>query len=202
MDGTDAVLERFASPEWRDWEALWNLGEISSQTCLSRQIELIKASPEEVLEFAAQLPLDEGIIALDRLCRAYNHPLTILSDGLDLVVRAVLRRHGLLHIPVFTNRLYFNKGGVPTMSYPYAMRDCSRNAGTCKCAHVKRPPEQTGPTVYIGDGRSDFCVSAKVDILFAKGDLRSWCAREKIAHHPFATLDDVTKALFPKEVLV
>src|SRR5438105_2768469 len=28
IDGTDAVLERFALPEWRDWESLWRLVEI------------------------------------------------------------------------------------------------------------------------------------------------------------------------------
>jgi len=146
--------------------------------------------------------LDEGIIALDRLCLTYNIPLTILSDGLDLVVRAVLRRHELLHIPIFANRLHFNEGGAPTMSYPYALRDCLGSAGTCKCAHAKRPPGQAGPTVYIGDGRSDFCVSNTVDTLFAKGELRRWCAREKIAHHPFDTLEEVTRMIFPKEALV
>ncbi len=40
IDATDAVLEEFALPAWREWEARWVAGEISSRTCLTRQVEL------------------------------------------------------------------------------------------------------------------------------------------------------------------
>jgi 2,3-diketo-5-methylthio-1-phosphopentane phosphatase len=202
IDGTDAILERFAAPEWRDWELLWRLGEITSQTCLSRQIELIDADSEDILHFAASLPIDEGVYDLDRLCRAYHIPLAILSDGLDLVIRAVLRKHNLLHIPVLSNRLHLNRGGVPTLSYPYADQNCSRGAGTCKCALAKPPLKQDGPVIYIGDGRSDFCVATKVDMVYAKGELLSWCRHENIKHQAFKTLSEAAEYIFPKEIPV
>ena len=34
--------------------------------------------------------------------------------------------------------------------------------------------------MYAGDGMSDFCVSDKVDVLFAKGSLLEYCKNTKI----------------------
>ncbi|MEO8340596.1 MAG: HAD-IB family phosphatase [Nitrospirota bacterium] len=102
VDATDAMLEAFALPAWRDWEQRWVNGEITSQECLSRQIELIQADRETLVRFADDLPIDEGIIALDRRCAEEGVPLTIVSDGIDLIVEAVLHRHNLLHLPVFS----------------------------------------------------------------------------------------------------
>jgi 2-hydroxy-3-keto-5-methylthiopentenyl-1-phosphate phosphatase len=51
--------------------------------------------------------------------------------------------------------------------------------------------------VYIGDGRSDFCVSARADVLFAKDELAAYAAGRGQAHHPFSTFHDVTAVLAP-----
>src|SRR5947199_6818913 len=75
IDATDAVLETFALPAWREWERRWVKGEISSQECLARQVELIQADRETVIRFAAQLPIDEGIVVLDRRCAERGIPL-------------------------------------------------------------------------------------------------------------------------------
>ena len=109
-------------------------GEITSQECLSRQIELIQADRETLIRFAADLPIDEGIIALDRRCAEHGVPLTIVSDGIDLLVETVLRRHGLLHLPVFSNHLRWDDRGRPTLSFPFAAKECESGAGTCKCS--------------------------------------------------------------------
>ena len=38
-----------------------------------------------------------------------------------------------------------------------------------------------GPLVFVGDGRSDFCVSGQMDILFAKGKLLDYARSRAIA---------------------
>ena len=50
-------------------------------------------------------------------------------------------------------------------------------------------------TIYVGDGRSDFCVSGRVDLLFAKGVLAVYAEARGQAFHPFETFHDVTGAL-------
>jgi 2,3-diketo-5-methylthio-1-phosphopentane phosphatase len=200
VDGTDAVLEAFAAPEWREWEARWVRGDISSQECLARQVELIQVDRDTLVDFAASLPIDEGIIALAGRCDEYGIPLTIVSDGIDLVIEAILRRHGLLHLPAFSNHLRWNEAGVPTLSFPFAMPECESQAGTCKCALARLSGSRAAAQVmYIGDGRSDYCVSTKIHTVFAKGALQEWCERRKMAYEPFDTLTDVAERLFLKE---
>jgi 2-hydroxy-3-keto-5-methylthiopentenyl-1-phosphate phosphatase len=47
-DTTDVILERFADPEWRKVESEWLAGVIGSRECLARQIDLVRATPEEL----------------------------------------------------------------------------------------------------------------------------------------------------------
>ena len=202
VDATDAVLETFALPAWRDWEQRWVNGEITSQVCLSRQIELIQADRDTLIRFADNLPIDEGIIALDRRCAQEGVPLTIVSDGIDLLVEAVLRRHNLLHLPVYSNHLRWDKAGRPSLSFPFAVQECESGAGTCKCALTRPSVLSPSRTVYIGDGRSDQCVSTKMQTLFAKGILRTWCEAKGITHFPFETLTDVAEQIFSKETTI
>jgi 2-hydroxy-3-keto-5-methylthiopentenyl-1-phosphate phosphatase len=202
LDATDAVLETFALPAWREWEARWVRGEITSQECLAHQIELIQADRGTLIEFAADLPIDEGILELDRRCTEHGVPLTILSDGIDLLVEVVLRRHGLLHLPVFSNHLHWDHNGRPTLSFPFAEKECDSGAGTCKCSLTLPADPRTSRPVYIGDGRSDQCVSGKVQTVFAKGMLRKWCERTGIPCIPFETLAEVAERLFIKEARV
>jgi 2-hydroxy-3-keto-5-methylthiopentenyl-1-phosphate phosphatase len=202
LDATDAVLETFALPAWREWEARWVSGKITSQECLSRQVELIQADRDTLIEFAADLPIDQGILDLDHRCAEQGIPLTIVSDGLDLLVEAVLRRHGLLHLPVFSNHLRWDDNGRPTLSFPFAEKQCESGAGTCKCALTLSADSLSMRPVYVGDGRSDQCVSRRMQTVFAKGTLRDWCERTGIPCIPFETLAEVAERLFAKETRV
>ncbi len=94
-DATLAILEAFALPEFREWERRWERGEITSRECMSRQVELIQADLSTLMRFAADLPIDEGIVTLSQRCAQYGIPLIIVSDGVDRFIEAVLRRHGL-----------------------------------------------------------------------------------------------------------
>lgn len=199
VDATDAVLEAFALPAWRDWEHRWATGEISSQECLSRQAELIQADRDTLVRFAAELPIDHGIVALSRWCAEHGVPLTIVSDGFDLLVETVLRQHGLLGLPVFSNHLRWDENGRPSLSFPFAAQECESGAGTCKCSLALLSGLSSSSTIYIGDGQSDRCVSSKIPTVFAKGTLQDWCELKGINYFAFETLTEVTERLFSKE---
>src|SRR3989454_12450393 len=118
IDATDAVLEAFALPAWREWEQRWVRGEITSQQCLSRQVELIQADRETLIQFVTDIPIDEGILALDRRCAEQGVPLPLVSDGFDLIVEAVLRQPGLLHLPIFSTHLPWDQQEHPAPTLP------------------------------------------------------------------------------------
>jgi len=202
VDGTDAILQRFALPVWREWEQLWAHGEISSHECLSQQVELIRADRETLVQFAAGLAIDPGIFILVNRCAQRGFPLTIISDGLDIVVEKVLRRHGLAHIPFYANHIVWKPDGTPTLEFPNAAPACESRAGTCKCSITGVVRQRGVQSVYIGDGRSDFCVSAKMDSVYAKGALQVWCESQNIPYQSFDTLTEVAEHLFPDEIFV
>ncbi|MDR4459646.1 MAG: MtnX-like HAD-IB family phosphatase [Nitrospirales bacterium] len=201
-DATVAVLETFALPAWREWEQRWVNGEISTQECLSRQVELISADRETLIRFAADLPIDEGIFALERQCAEYDIPLTIISDGLDVLIEATLRRHNLLHIPVLSNHLCWDTSGRLFPTYPFSMPECTSRSGICKCALAQLIDSTSSHIIYIGDGQSDRCVSDKVQTLFAKGTLQTWCRNQMVPFRSFNTLTDVAEQISSKKVLM
>src|SRR6185503_10773604 len=48
---TDALLDRFAHPSWREIEEEWQQGRLSSRVCMSQQVHLMRAEPAEIDEF-------------------------------------------------------------------------------------------------------------------------------------------------------
>ncbi len=202
VDATDALLDQFAEPQWRQWEALWQAGEISGRECLKRQVGLIRANRAEIAEFMANLPIDRGILALAEQCARIAATLTIVSDGLDIIVEGVLRQHGL-HLPSYANHVVWESPNRLSVEFPYMEADCE--SGTCKCRLTHRPSKRVARRVYVGDGRSDFCVTRKmrqVGQVYAKGALIGWCRLQGIPFHPFDRLEQVVSHLCPVEAPV
>lgn len=197
-DLTDAVLEAFALPECKDWEQRWRVGEIGSQECLAQQVALIRADQTDLIAFARNFPIDEGIFALERQCVANGAPLTIVSDGIDLFIQTVLQQHGLSHIPVFANQLTQEENQKFSLAFPYARPTCLTRAGTCKCAITFAPSLPAPTVVYIGDGLSDCCVAKGAQKVFAKDALLEWRQQRHLPCEPFSTLTQVAHRLFPE----
>ena len=190
-DVTDHLLERFAAAAWRDIERDWEQGLIGGRDCMQGQIALIEATPDVLDEAIAAMVVDPGFPGFVALARSLDIPLVIVSDGLDRVIRDVLRRAGLSGIETRSSRLEF-RGGRWWLDFPYAKEDCLAMACTCKCAIAKRDSRRT---LLIGDGRSDFCVADMADFVFAKHKLLSYCEATQIPHAAFADFTDAQTLL-------
>jgi HAD superfamily phosphoserine phosphatase-like hydrolase len=191
-DPTDRLLERFADPAWRDVEAAWQGGEISSSECLARQVAMLRATPEALDEQIRSVRIDPGFPAFLEFCRRHGAEVKIVSDGFDRVLSAALRR-ARLSVPFFANKLEWQGGDRWRLAFPYAYGDCLVGSANCKCSHGQWP--LLGPQVVIGDGRSDFCMSMRADYVLAKGTLADYCRTRGQAHAPFADFNDVTARL-------
>lgn len=190
-DTTDAILEHFAEPEWEAVEAAWMRGEIGSRECMVRQVDLLRATPERLHQFLATIEIDPGFVDFMAICRARGLPVTVLSDGMDLVARTVLRRIGI-DVPVISNHLASLGGDRWRLNFPNARTDCRSAAGNCKCSRLdKAAPVAAAATVLVGDGRSDFCGAGTADFVFAKGRLAEHCRERGIAHGAFAGFADL-----------
>lgn len=197
VDTTDRVLERLAAAEWEAIEEDWRAGRIDAAACMRSQIALIQGDDAALGRVLDEIELDSGFLAFAAWCAERRIPLAVISDGVDRFIKHILARHGLERLPVVSNKLA-GKAGARRLLQPHSRAGCAAGAGVCKCAAVARLAGPARPTlVYVGDGRSDYCVSARADLLFAKGDLAAYAAGRGQAHHAYETFHDVTAVLAP-----
>ena len=189
VDTTDLLLERFADPAWREIEEDWTAGRIGSRECLVRQIDLVRASQAEIDAFVASIEIDSGFAGFARLCERLGHSVTVLSDGLDRTIEAVLDRYQL-DLPFYANRLQWQGGDRWRLSFPHARSDCQTLSGNCKCHFTEGQPRQL--RILVGDGRSDFCAAGRADLVLAKGALLQHCRAAGLPHLAFTDFNEAS----------
>jgi 2,3-diketo-5-methylthio-1-phosphopentane phosphatase len=190
-DVTDLVLDRFARPEWREIEDQWTNGRITAAQCMRRQIQLLQAKHEDIDAFLDTIEIDSAFGAFKAFCEENGLSLIIVSDGVDHFIRRVLAKHGLEDIQIIANKL-ISRPHACTMpdfdlGFPFKSAACAAGAGVCKCAQV-RP---SGNHIYIGDGRSDFCVSHEAQLVFAKAKLADHCRANCLPFIPYSGFAEI-----------
>jgi 2,3-diketo-5-methylthio-1-phosphopentane phosphatase len=191
-DTTDRLLERFAEPGWQAVEDEWKAGLIGSRECMARQIALVRATPEQYADFVADVEIDPSFPAFAALCHARGVAITVVSDGLDRTVAAVLDRHGL-GLPIRANHLEWLGGDRWRLLFPHGRGDCRALAGNCKCQFAAAPPGTV--RVVVGDGRSDFCVAEQAELVLAKSALAKHAAATGLPHFPIQSFAEATTLL-------
>jgi 2,3-diketo-5-methylthio-1-phosphopentane phosphatase len=196
QDATDYVLERLALPEWNDIQTDWEAGNIGSAECMQRQIALINGSKSELDAVLDEIQIDPSFSDFVQFCVQQKFPVTVTSDGVDYFIQRILARHSMQFLPVVSNRLSITEDNGKTiyrLTAPYQAADCAVRSGMCKCKAVGMMAHKT--TVYVGDGRSDFCVANKPSIVFAKSKLAEFCSVQHIPFFAYESFADVTAAL-------
>ncbi len=193
QDTTDLVLSHLADPAWEAIEDDWIAGRVDAATCMRLQIAEVRGSLGAIEAVLDRVSLRPGFTDFVGWARRRGTPLAIVSDGVEQFIRHVLTRHGLDDVPVFANRLLPAGPGRWTLHQPWRVGGCTGGSGVCKCNILSAFDDR--PLVFVGDGRSDFCVANQPDILFATASLEHFCRSQDIAHQPFADFDDVRAAL-------
>lgn len=182
-DTLNKFLRVYADKKWLEIEEEWISGKIGSRECTSLQMELVpNLSDEEMNNFVDGIEIDENFVTFMEFVKEKNIDFRIVSDGFDYFINTILERNGLFNINVFSNHMEI-KNGKYICDFPYTNAKCKTGAGMCKCNIVKKYKKPDFSILYVGDGFSDFCVSDKVDTLFAKGKLLEYCKKKKNARN-------------------
>jgi 2,3-diketo-5-methylthio-1-phosphopentane phosphatase len=192
VDTTDLLLERFGQPAWRDIEEDWKAGRIGSRECLVRQIDLVRATPAQMDALISSIQIDAAFYPFVNHCRRLGHAVTVVSDGLDRAVRTVLERHNI-NVPFYANKLQWRGDDRWRLTFPYARSDCSALAGNCKCRFSEGQRRKL--QIVIGDGRSDFCIAERADLVLAKGQLTKHCQKAGLPHYTFNHFGEASELL-------
>lgn len=187
FDVTDAVLEKFALPEWEVLEKDWLDGKIPARDCMEKQIALIRATQTELDDFLDTVPVVKGFFEFSAFCKQHALKILVVSNGMDYGIKRVLARHGLAELPVIANHLR-SKNGNYTLESPFAEDSCAW--GVCKCKIAKSEGRKS---FLIGDSHSDFCLSGNADFVLAKkGEkLEQHCIKNTYTHNTFNDFFDV-----------
>jgi 2,3-diketo-5-methylthio-1-phosphopentane phosphatase len=192
IDTTDLLLERFAAPEWQLIEQEWRAGKIGSRECMVRQIDLVRATPSEMDTFIGSVEIDRGFAGFARLLKRLGHAMIVVSDGLDRTIRTVLDRNDI-NVPYFANHLQWRGEDRWRLTFPHAKTDCRTLAGNCKCSFAEGRPQELN--ILVGDGRSDFCLAGRADLVLAKASLLGHCREAGLPHIAFESFDEAIRLL-------
>ena len=198
-DVTDSLLERFADESWKYVEAQWLAGKIGSRDCMAHQVSLIEADYQALNRYLDTVEIDPSFpsfVGKYKRFEAIN--LHVVSDGIDYVIKRILRNNKLADLRVTANALAALPGDRYHLTFPHSKPDCDVQAGTCKCAAAQARDEKArraSATLLIADGLSDVCLASRADFVFAKGRLLEHCRAKAIPNLPFTTFADVERQL-------
>jgi 2-hydroxy-3-keto-5-methylthiopentenyl-1-phosphate phosphatase len=180
-DASYAILDGFASDDWRKVETEAYAGKYTIIEALTIQAGMVRGRPEEMDVLVRDtVDLREDFKGFASLCRENGIHLEICSDGFGHTIPLVLKREGLDWIPWTSNRTWYENGGL-RIAFDHHQEYCPIN-GNCKCHHYARLKESYGTVIYVGDGGTDACVAGKAEILFARDWLAEYCSKERIGH--------------------
>ena len=193
QDVTNLIWDRFIGPSWRDdLLSSYKHGQISHLKIMVDGYKCVRASKQELLDFVRPLvSMRPNFEALRQLCLSKNWPLTVLSGGLDFYIEAFL------------------PPGVPFYSYSakhaqhwevFAPPDIEKSAADDFKVCVKqllKKKYRKEKVVFIGDGRNDFPVAQRSDIVFAvRGStLAQLCIGRGQVCHEFDDFSEVVQKL-------
>jgi 2,3-diketo-5-methylthio-1-phosphopentane phosphatase len=193
-DACDFLLQKFASPEWKQLdEQVWR-GEITEREAFPRQMGLLNVSWDEARDaLVAGVKLREGFAEFVEFCRDHEIPLVILSSGLTELIEELLHAHGIFGVRVEAHRLAVEPAGWRVL-----MRDGKRleaHCSHCKCVSVLAEQEQGRKVVYIGDSFTDLCPVRFADVIFATYKLAAECDRLNRLYTYYDTFFEIEHAL-------
>jgi 2-hydroxy-3-keto-5-methylthiopentenyl-1-phosphate phosphatase len=186
-DVTDHIMASFAGPRWLELEAEFQAGRMGARTCMSAQVDLIRATPADIARAVNERDADPDFPEFVATCRRRGINVTVVSDGFDVAIKTMLQRYRL-DLPFTANQLTWLGGDRWRLDFPNRSTTCRTEAGNCKCSRLAPAGQRT---VVIGDGRSDFCVATRADFVLSKARLTEHCRTSGIRHWAIDGFADV-----------
>jgi 2-hydroxy-3-keto-5-methylthiopentenyl-1-phosphate phosphatase len=185
-----AIRDEFCQVDWRTMEDKYLAGEYSVEESNVRQFGLIVADRREIEKFVVStVVIRYAFGVFVDYCRRVGIRLAIVSSGLDLYIRPIMRQLDLEDLEVFSGRAEVVSNGIQV-----EYRDPSGTPITSgfKESYVRHFQGQGNAVVFVGDGLSDIVPAQKADFVIARSTLREHLIDHGVNHFEFETFNDVT----------
>ena len=121
-DTVDAMLERFASPEWKVVEQDWLDGHITAVQCMQKQMRMVRSDHVSLENFFRGIQLDASFLPFYKHVSQFSK-VAVVSDGLDHAIKVAMKNAALPELPVYANKLHFVPDGID-ISWPHKDPTC------------------------------------------------------------------------------
>lgn len=190
---SEAILEAFAPSGRQAIAQDYRQGLLSVEEQNRRLFRLVTQDRETLTRFSLEIAqLRPHFKEFLDFCRQSGLDFTIVSNGFDFYIGAILEKFGLGHLPYICGRAEFTPQGM-LLHYPGP--EGGELAEGFKSAHLRAIKQRGFWVAYIGDGLSDFGPARLADQVFARGSLLRRCQAEGLPYHPFADFRDVIEGL-------
>lgn len=152
----------------------------------------IKVTREEfesiILSYAV---VKKGFDKLVLFANKHKIPFEIVSGGLDIYIKPILKKHNLPPLPIYCVRGVLEPKGIKVdfPDYPTTPLD------DFKAQRVKYYQDKGYTAVFLGDGLVDLEAAKQADILFATGYLAQLCDKNNISYREFKDFTKLLKLL-------
>ena len=193
VDTFDVLVRRAGGAQlWDEIEQAFHAREITLREALEREaafVRLDRAEGTRVWDEATAI--DPSFAEFVRHQREHGARLTVISAGIESLIRHALARIGIDDLPIVANEVEYDPAG-----WRFRFRDDSPD-GLYKEHYVQAARGRGAHTVYIGDGISDFRASHEAELRFAKRgrSLESYLLRVGLDFTAFATFEEIGAAL-------
>jgi len=190
FDVLDDIIEKFAvNTDWIAFENAWRRGQIGSRACLESQLQSVRATKKELLQYLSRIIIDPHFYNFLTMLKREEIKPIILSDNFSFIIETILRNNGIKGVMVYANDLRFYKDRLVPL-FPYTNKYCS-SCAHCKKKNLLKKDIRDKIIIYIGDGLSDVCPCEYSDIVFAKEDLLNHFRKTKRLCLAFNNLEDI-----------
>jgi 2,3-diketo-5-methylthio-1-phosphopentane phosphatase len=193
IDTFDALVRAYAGEAvWSRLDADLKAGRVTLRDTLAAQAALVQLTRPEALAFIrSKAHVDPEFKPFVVAVRAHGGTVRVLSSGITSVIADALERADV-DVEILANEADFSPSG-----WTIAFLDDSAN-GHDKAAHVRAARAAGIPTIYIGDGISDYEAASLADRVFAKRGraLEVYCRERGLPFVPFSSFAEIVANVF------
>lgn len=195
IDTAEFVLARFAQGNWQVFNEQFESGKITLEECLRRQFSLVRSSKKRILdELADVVTFRPNFGELSEYCKKNLIPLTIVSAGLDFVIKHFLKLNSWHRlVETCTAKTKLGTKGIE-FTFPKLFDKTSANF---KQDLVRRCKNESKKVLFVGDGSGDYAAAEEAGYLFAIKDSRlaRLCEDHKIHYKTITDFAQVIDAI-------
>ena len=195
IDTAEYLLARFTTGDWRKCDDLFERHEISFEESLRRQYGMLKESRKKLLDAVDDAAsFRAGFYEMVAFCNETRLSVTILSAGLDFVIRHLLKRENLENrVVLMAPKSRPTSSGI-VMDFSSLPNPGSQNFKTSVVDSIKAKGTKFA---YIGDWFSDFEPIKQANYRFViKGSrLDTLCRKDHVQCREVSSFEEVIRSL-------